>query len=83
MPTALGAAEGIGLALGADGVPAEEATAVAVGAGVAGTVGTGVGGALVGGGGAVGTGVGGTVGTGVGCGAWTVIVPVIDGWIEQ
>ncbi len=59
------------------GVPA------AVGAGVAGTVGAGVGGGLVGVGGTVGTGVGGTVGTGVGCGAWTMIVPVIEGWIEQ
>ena len=77
---AVGAADGSGFALG---VAAGEAAAVAVGTGVAGTVGAGVGGALVGGGGAVGTGVGGTVGVGVGCGAWTVMVPVIDAWIAQ
>lgn len=74
---AVGTAEGLGLALGTGGVAAGEAVAVTVGTAVAGTVG----GAVAGVGGAVGTGVGGGVGAGVG--AWTVIVPVIDAWIEQ
>lgn len=80
----MGAGEGSGVGAGeadADGV------GLGLGAGVGGALGAAVGAAVGGGvGGGVGTGVGGAVGavgTGVGGAPWTVIVPVIVGWIEQ